>query len=116
MNCEKGFSLGASASDSCQVCWRSADPGRQNLPRRTIANSTPSSTETIAAVVSVRTGSEFDENSVTIKRLSQAEWLKRQARLWEKFDGPCDVRTWDQVSDAEKQQLSDGLRKTLATQ
>ena len=55
--------------------------------------------------VEVRTGSEFDENTGTIKRLTQAEWLKRQARLWKEFGGPCDVRTWDQVSDAEKQQL-----------
>ena len=61
--------------------------------------------ERLRLSVEVRTGSEFDENTGTIKRLTQAEWLKRQARLWKECGGSCDVRTWDQVSDAEKQQL-----------
>jgi len=44
-------------------------------------------------------------NCIANKRLTQAEWLKRQAQLWKEFGGPCDVRTRDQVSDAEMQQL-----------
>jgi hypothetical protein len=55
--------------------------------------------------VEVRTITEFDENSRMSKSLTQAECLKRQARLWNGFGGTCEVRTWDQVSDAEEQQL-----------
>jgi WD40 repeat protein len=61
--------------------------------------------ERLRLSVEVRTGCEFDENSGTIRQLTQAEWLKRQTRLWTEFGGPCDARTWDQVSDAEKEQL-----------
>ena len=61
--------------------------------------------ERLRLSIEVRTGSAFDENSGTIKTLTQAEWLKRQTRLWQEFGGPCDVRTWDQVSDAEKTRL-----------
>ena len=73
--------------------------------RRDSIRRRPMNPERLRLSVEVRTGSEFDENSGTIKRLTQAEWLKRQARLWEKFGGPCDVRTWDQVSEAEMRQL-----------
>jgi hypothetical protein len=61
--------------------------------------------ERLRLSVEVRTGSEFDENSGTIKPLTLAKWLKRQARRWKEFGGPCDVRTWDQVRNAEKQQF-----------
>jgi len=62
--------------------------------------------ERLRLSVEVRTGSVFDEDTGTIRRLRQAEWLARQKLLWEKFQGPCDFRTWDQLSHAEKQQLT----------
>lgn len=61
--------------------------------------------ERLRLSVEVRTGSTFDEKAGMIRRLTQAEWLSRQKVLWDKFHGPCDVRTWDQVSDAEKLRL-----------
>ena len=60
--------------------------------------------ERLRLSVEVRTGSVFDEKTRLIKRLTQAEWLVRQARLWKEFGGPCDVRTWDQVTGTDKRQ------------
>lgn len=80
------------SSDETARLWRIPPPAA-NEPER------------LKLSVDVRTGSKFDEGSGTIKRLTRAEWLERQERLWKEFGGPCDVRTWDNVSDAEKQQL-----------
>jgi WD40 repeat protein len=80
------------ANDSRVLLWSVAPPsaGKSRL-------------EQLRLSVEVRTRTRFDENSNTIVRLSQKEWLERQTRLWE-LGGPCDARTWDQLDEAEKKQ------------
>ena len=53
--------------------------------------------------VEVRTGYFLDSEG-TRRRLTQAQWLERREQL-ERLGGFCDIRSWDQVSDAEKNAL-----------
>jgi hypothetical protein len=50
--------------------------------------------ERLRLSVEVRTTWTFDEQEM-LKRLTQAEWLKRRKRL-DALGGPCDTPTWEQ--------------------
>lgn len=58
--------------------------------------------ERLQLSVEVRTGSYFDKRDDAPMRFKQAEWIARRLRLKE----PCDIRTWAEVSDSEKQLLT----------
>ena len=53
--------------------------------------------------VEVRTGYYLDTDG-NRRELTQAQWLERRQQL-DEIGGFCDIRTWDQVSEAEKQPL-----------
>ncbi|HEV3344184.1 MAG TPA: TIR domain-containing protein [Pirellulales bacterium] len=105
MRHEGGVNAVAFSPDGQIVVTASGDTARfWNVPPPAADEADPKRPH-LRLSIEVRTGSELDENSGTIKWLTQAEWLKRQARLWKEFHGPCDVRTWDQASDDEKRRL-----------
>jgi hypothetical protein len=41
------------------------------------------------------------------QRLSQKEWLERRHEL-DRRGGPCDARTWNDLSESEKNELAGG--------
>jgi hypothetical protein len=53
--------------------------------------------------VEVRTGYTVSEQG-RMQRLTQAQWLERQRQL-QALGGPCDVRRWEDLSEAELAQL-----------
>ena len=60
-------------------------------------------TERLRLSVEVRTGFFLDSDGVR-QRLTQEQWLDRRKKL-DELGGFCDARTWDQVSETEKQVL-----------
>jgi hypothetical protein len=59
--------------------------------------------ERLRLSVEVRTGFFLNANGMR-EKLSQAQWLERQAQL-QKLRGYCDVRSWNAVSEKEKREL-----------
>jgi WD40 repeat protein len=51
-----------------------------------------------------RSGSYIDSKR-RIRRLTQAEWLDRKREL-DRLGGPCDARSWDDLSAAEQDELA----------